>query len=395
MTLHHLVLSSITEDHLAQLVTDRTSESKTIEFKQALEIFDDKQRRELLCDITALANSDGGDIIYGVKEADGVAAELVGLKGFVPDDSLGKIENLLRDGVQPRLSGVILHCVDLENGNKALIVRVPRSFAAPHMVRHQGVTRFCGRNSNGKYDLDAFELRSAFLASEGIASRLRSFRLDRINRLISGDLPARFLSESLIVLHVLPVIAARPGRTLSASDLAKVQHSLLLKPMVSNGSRSTFNFDGLLFASKLDSDTYTSTVQVFRTGFLESINGATLGLANRQNQDRRQASYIPGSSWEERILEVFGGYLEGLELLGLSGPYAVSVSLLRVKGFYMGVSGKFAHSGFGREIDRDHLLSEEVLLEDPTRPAEEVLAPIFDQVWNACGWPKSMRAAMA
>jgi predicted HTH transcriptional regulator len=210
MSLQHLRFQEIDERALVALATEPACETKTLEFKQDLQVATDEQKVEFLSDVTALANSDGGDIVFGMRAEKGVAKELVGLKNFVPDDRIGQFENLLRDCVQPRLPGLQMEARALSNGNYALLIRVGRSWASPHMVRHQGVTRFCGRNSNGKYDLDVQQLRSAFLGSEGISDKLRNFRLDRVNRLASGGTPVQLTSQHLLVLHVLPVVSARP-----------------------------------------------------------------------------------------------------------------------------------------------------------------------------------------
>src|SRR5690242_9609699 len=128
MSLQHLKFETISEGDLSRLVADGISESKTLEYKEALVVATDDQKREFLSDVTALANTDGGDLVFGMKENDGVAAELIGLKNLIPDEAIGRIENLLRDSIQPRLAGVQLRALQLSNGNHGLLVRAPRSF---------------------------------------------------------------------------------------------------------------------------------------------------------------------------------------------------------------------------------------------------------------------------
>src|ERR1041385_3363708 len=106
MSLQHLTFEQIDEKVLNTLVTDGACESKTLEFKQDLQVATDEQKREFLSDVTALANSDGGDVVFGMRAEKGVAKELMGLRNFVPDDRIGQLENLLRDFVQPRLMGL-------------------------------------------------------------------------------------------------------------------------------------------------------------------------------------------------------------------------------------------------------------------------------------------------
>ena len=155
-----------------------------------------------------------------------------------------------------------------------------------------------------------------------------------------------------------------------------------MRPMNSSSWGALFNMDGLLIASSWGRDAHNSFVQVFRNGFLESVESETLGPKEQVGQ------IVPGIAWERRILEVFPGYVKALEALGLQPPYVASVSLLGVRGFYMYVGPQYR--GGGRAIDRDHLLTDEVLVEDVTKPAGRLLRPLFDQIWNGCGWAASV-----
>ena len=383
MSLQHLAFKEIDEKALAGLVATGVAESRTLEFKQAFQIVTDEQKVEFLSDVTALANTDGGDIVFGMREEDGVAKELVGLKNFVPDDQIGQLENLLRDSVQPRLPGLQIEARALGNGNHVLLVRAGRSFAAPHMVRHLGVTRFCGRNSNGKYDLDVLQLRSAFLASEGMSEKMRHFRLDRINRLVSGRWPVALTTPHLMVLHLLPVVATRPDTRLGTADLQKLMDLRLVRPMNGGSGGPSYNLDGLLVTSRVDRETYNGFAQVFRNGFLESVESNTL----RSKEPDWQ--FIPSVAWEKRILEVFPDYIKAFGALNLPPPYVASVSLLGVRGYWMDAGMHFGGEG-GRAVDREHLLSDEILIEDTREPAGKLLRPLFDQIWNGCGWARSM-----
>ena len=131
-------------------------------------------------------------------------------QNFTEDSTIRQIEDVLRSWVKPRISGVNFAVVALSGGNHALVVRIPRSFASPHMLDHNGLTQFLGRNAKGKYPLDVSELRSAFLGSAGLEDRLKNFRIDRVSRLTSGQTPVPLKGQHLIVLHILPVASARP-----------------------------------------------------------------------------------------------------------------------------------------------------------------------------------------
>ena len=389
MSLKHLPLTSIAEEHLQHLVEERIPESKGIEYKQSIQFVTDDQKRELLSDLTAFANTDGGDVVFGIAEADGSAGELVGLKNLNADDAIGKIENLLRDFVQPRIIGVQMKVVALGSGTHALIVRIPRSFSAPHMVNHRGVSRFCGRNSNGKYDLDVHELRLAFNVGETYAERLRSFRLDRINRLVSGESPVPLSGKHLIVLHILPLDAVRREGRLQTEELNKANEDYRLKPMNCSGWGPAFNFDGLVVKSGNGMGKTDSYVQLFRKGHIEIVESQLLE-PRQLVHDGPKAKIIPSNYWEKKILEAFPGYLKALDSIGIPLPYSLSLSLLNVRGFhlYLG-SSHMVHYDVSL-INHDHLLTEEVLMESMDEPVDGLLRPLFDQVWNACGRAKSI-----
>jgi len=370
------------------LVDESIPESKTIEYKQALVYATDDQKREFLSDLTAFANTDGGDLVLGIAENQGVAGELVGLNNFVQDDALGKIENLLRDFVQPRICGVGMRPIILGSGKHAFIIRVPRSLSAPHMVRHQGITRFCGRNANGKYDLDVHELRSAFVANATYAEHLKSFRLDRINKLLSGSAAVKMKMEHLLVLHLLPVSGARGDIRLDSRQMEKEYKRMMLRPINSSGWGPILNFEGLLVRTDCLRPQCQSYVQLTRSGFLEAVNCSIFDFRSSASGGE-PLGILPSIAWERSILDVFPNYLKALTNLGISFPFVLSISLLNVKDFWMWV-GSERDSPNAHRVDREHLLTDEILIESDSEAADAILRPLFDQVWNACGWHGSI-----
>src|SRR5882762_10440018 len=147
-------LEDLRADDLHALVEGGIAESANLEFKAEIPESAGGGSVKILREITALANTNGGDLLFGVAEQDSVAAQVVGLAGAGVGAQIQRIENLLREGVDPALRGVRFKPVDIGNERVVLVVRVPKSWSAPHRVTANGHTQFYGRNAKECYPLD-------------------------------------------------------------------------------------------------------------------------------------------------------------------------------------------------------------------------------------------------
>ena len=127
-------LDSIDESHLKALVAGDVRESRSLEFKVKLVWGTESEKKEFLADVSALANSGGGDLVFGIKEDHGAASAVVGLESFDPNQDTLRIENIIRDGIEPRIIGIRPRAIALSNDRCVVIIRVPNSLNRPHMV---------------------------------------------------------------------------------------------------------------------------------------------------------------------------------------------------------------------------------------------------------------------
>ncbi len=194
-------LADLGKDDLNLLVTNGVAEGRSIEYKRELPVRGADGTREFLADISSFANGSGGDMVFGVVEADGKPQSIPGLARINADQEIARLESLHRDGIEPRLRGVHMRAIEGFSDGPAIVVRIPRSWAGPHMIK--GSPRFYSRNSNGKAPLDVTEIRTAFLHSLGLADRIREFRDDRIGRILAGETPVPLTSSARnrIALH--------------------------------------------------------------------------------------------------------------------------------------------------------------------------------------------------
>lgn len=379
------------EQDLKDFINNRVIEKKDLEYKLTLPNFDnDTEKVEILADISSFANTNGGVLIYGIREEAGEPKEIVGMEIEDIDKTVSRIENILRDGIKPRIPGIETHPIKLSTGKIVLIISIPKSFISPHRVIFRGHDKFYARNTNGKYQMDVDELRIAFNLSQTITEKIRDFRKERIAEIMNDETPVPMPKGAKICLHLIPFISLKPGQ------IYELKENVLrtLPPIYSEGWNYRYNFDGFVTFNFINKGEYSgkswSYVQFFRNGILESVDGQILKA--RSNKEKR-LYFIPGFSLEKELIKAFKNYLTIFKTLNIELPIFVFLSLTEVKGYSMFTRGtskiRDDENNNIPKIDRNVLLLPEVLIETYDCSPEKVLKPCFDSIWNACGYPYS------
>jgi hypothetical protein len=379
MTIKSKPLDLVNEADLQALVDNKVREIKTIEYKRSLPGNSDKEKRELLYDISSFANASGGDLIFGMTETDGVASEVSGLERGNIDQDILRLQNITRDGIEPRIPGLTIRALDVQATKAAIIVRIPRSFAMPHVVKYAGTFKFYSRNSAGKYPLDVAELRALFALSETTAERIRNFRTERLSKILADETPVPLIRNPRVVLHIVPVGAFDPAVRFDLSAIAEEISDT--KPMGCGGWNQRYNFDGFLTYARGQGEAY-SYLQIFTHGAIEALQASYL-------EPTGQERIIRSAAIETAMAKSLSRYIRTQEKLGVEAPLFVMLALLGVEGYRIGGSDRHWESD-GHAIDRNDLIIPEVMVEDFNSDPHEVMRPIFDSIWNAAGWSRDM-----
>lgn len=121
---------------LQRLVDEGLEESLTLDYKASPSLSRDGKNPEELCkDVSALANSAGGQLIYGIEE-DKTAGKPSKVDDGVVDAKITKewIEQILNSKVQPRMDGVRIERIDMETGKFGYVISVQQSQVGPHQA---------------------------------------------------------------------------------------------------------------------------------------------------------------------------------------------------------------------------------------------------------------------
>ena len=150
MALLHIPLDQIDEARLQALIDDGAAESRTIDYKRTIYGTADSDYSEFLADTSSFANTSGGDLVLGMDATNGIPTAFAPLTSPL-DPEILRLEQIVRGGLQPRIANIAFQPVPIQAGGNVLIIRVPRSYNAPHRIIRQNRNRFYARSAAGKY----------------------------------------------------------------------------------------------------------------------------------------------------------------------------------------------------------------------------------------------------
>ncbi len=271
--LENLDFDKIDKGSIEALVTKGVPEGRLLDFKVALPGGTDSDKKEFVTDVSSFANAGGGTIVYGIAEENGVATEVRGLAIDNADKEILRLQDLLMTGVDPRIAGVQLRSVPGFRLGPVILVRIPRSWAAPHMLTAgRAESRFFARSGARKEPLDVRQIRAAFALSQDLPERIRRFRDERLGRIIGDETPVRLGRRPRMVIHMIPVAAMDLTNVIDVTQVASEARTNLC-PIGAGGWNTRFNIDGFVtYSGDRGTDAQSGYVQVFRRGIIEAVD---------------------------------------------------------------------------------------------------------------------------
>jgi len=138
---------------IQKLIDDQAPESLHVEYKRSILIID-KKRDEICKAVSAMANSDGGQIFFGIAE--NKQSNSFELDGGIPEAPRNAewLDSILADNISPRILDVHIEPESV-NGVSYLRIDVPKSDGAPHQAPDK---RFYKRSNNRSFPMEAYEI---------------------------------------------------------------------------------------------------------------------------------------------------------------------------------------------------------------------------------------------
>lgn len=380
---------SITVEDLQLLIDREVSERQNLEYKSQRYARSDEDVREMLRDISSMANSYGGYIFLGIKEKDdnsGLPVKFVGIDEG--ENERNRIFSSCLVNIEPRLSGLQVKAIDLDGEKSVLVIFVPHSTRAPHIITFKGLNQFWIRHDRQKSKMSVEEIRDAFLKTENILQDIRNFLQKRRTEILEE-----------INHHPYYIIGASP--LLIKEDIIDIfdqqVRDLLKNPPAQRAEGWNLDFDigtephPTLWGLKIEIKGFRS-VELFRNGYLEAaINIEESSFVKEQAKisGKNHPVLYPYPLVEYPVS--FFRLLKSLrEYLGLEGPFITFVSLLNIPGFGLRRWRPGAIT-YSRDLEiwgKQHLeipSSQIMTLSDPDNTAKFFV----DRIWQAFGYEKA------
>jgi hypothetical protein len=148
-----------TQADLEALHTGNIKESISLEYKAspAIDKKDDNKKTEMARDVSAFANADGGQIVYGMTEKD---HEPAGLDNGVDGNAYPEIwfEQVLQQHITPPIPGLRIRHIPLTKPMVAVVIEVPATKADPHQVSDG---RYYRRHNFNRLTMEHYEVRDS------------------------------------------------------------------------------------------------------------------------------------------------------------------------------------------------------------------------------------------
>lgn len=373
-------LADVTEGTLLALLAASAREDKTLEFKRDAYGGNDDSKVEFLADVSALANTAGGDLIIGMEEADGIAVSLVGLAGDADAEVL-RLQQMATTGIQPRLPALDIRAVPLASGRHVIVLRIGRSYNPPHRVVFKNRNRFYVRGPAGRYEPDVDGLRALFNATPVVAERIREFRAGRLGIVLADATPVRLRAEAgRLVLHIIPFSSVE-GSGIPLNLLGLDTEAAALRFLNASGLDYRTNLDGFVAFRLLTQEGSGSYCQVFRSGAAEVvIPGMVIGID--------EGDIISADQVANHVRHHVRNVVPLLYRRGAAGPCAILVSLTAVQGARLTVEDA-TWKGLDEALPIPGAIITFVEAVVPERAsaaeADQALRPILDQLGQGMG----------
>ncbi len=294
-------------------------------------------------DVCAFANAEGGYLIYGIADKDGMASSIIGVDVDNPD----KFELYLRNKltpVMPKVPPIQFHFVKLMSGKYIVVMFIDHDYYAPYMhLEDQKNYKIYKREGNCKAIIRYMELKNMFIQSRVLETEILKFRKRRIEYYKEEGI------EQFMLYHIIPESFLNDRKHLF---LIEKKRNINFAAVFSGAGIDTSSIpcvDGLRFANTYGDE----KAIIYNTGIVEYLLPLKKYITTAENR-----SYFSSYDVWGKIDLVSQGYQEIMTTIFGNQRFFGCVSVIGCKDV---ISEEVDLPRFEPSIDRNRVVCEPVV----------------------------------
>jgi hypothetical protein len=183
-----------------------------------------------------------------------------------------------------------------------------------------------------------------------------------------------------LVMHCIPIesFAGQPQYDL----IPFLKNHARLSALGNQSFNRRLNLDGLLVGDGERTYVGSTYTHLYRNGIIEVVLGPSGLVFEKQGTE-----WIASGGYERNLVNYLSTCFRVFGEIGIAGPVFVALTLTGARGLAM--SNPMSYVETSSLIDRDTLVLPETVVQDLSVEPVEVLRPMFNLVWNSCGFEAS------
>ena len=360
------------EDDIKSLLDDpEFRESEYIDYKENfafLEIEDktakNTKKVEFRNDVCSFANAEGGYLVYGIKEEQGIVSEIIGIT--IPQNDTDKFELDRRNDLQPifpRVPNIKFSFIPLQSGKYVVIMYIKHDSFAPYtQIENKVNYKFFKRAGNGKVTMTYAEIRNMFNQSLSLDKEILSFRKERINYYSSLQGRIEEMHSQFLLFHIIPDTFLDREYDQDMFVLHKTKYpdlSSIFSGFECDGT-SVPCVNGVRFIPYYK---HTDKVEcyLYNNGIVECFLSLENAITNKANYPN---GYIQKDNIWDMIQKTLENYTSLKELIQRYDRVFLCLDIVGCKGVVSQTPSEFGERHYSGTIDRNTLICDPVVITD-------------------------------
>ncbi|QVY66848.1 helix-turn-helix domain-containing protein [Polaribacter sp. Q13] len=377
---------NIVEADIKRLIENQIQENKSLDYKRDLNFAKDKDKKEFLFDITAMYNTDGGCLIFGIEEKKdennqntGKPSKVTGIEIENSDKLTQQIEDIVKNCTEPSISSLIIKELKIDALN-VLIIGIPKGLGLPAMVTYNQTNKFFKRRNSGKFAVDVYELNNMFMQNQILKEKANSFRKERIKSVLNKESLPNLKVDNSYFIHIIP-FGFLDYNIIDFTQTAK-NNILDMRPFNERGWDKMYNIDGYAtFGTTADRQEVSSYNQIFRNGIYEVYTSELF------HQTQAGKLGFNGVLMIQETIRCIKEALLVLNQLQVEPPFLISFSFHNVLDKLM-ING---NSQFYRSFKQNEIVFPLILVPNYESDIYSLIKPNFDILWQSFGFSESIK----